>query len=109
MNREMLSPQNAASGNPPASSAPGDCAERPRFSVGTLIYSKAGLASLLMWLLWGDFCFTMIETVMPSIVPLRLKELESPNWIMGLVLLYRSWQKIGGDKHYVPPNFDNIL
>jgi hypothetical protein len=25
-----------------------------------------------------------------------------------LVLLYRSWQKLGGDKHYVPPNFDNI-
>jgi hypothetical protein len=29
-----------------------------------------------MWLLWGDFCFTMMEAVVPSIVPLRLKELE---------------------------------
>lgn len=59
----------------------------PLFYVGTLIYSKAGLAWLFTWLLWGDFCFTMMETVVPSIVPLRLRELDSPNWIIGLVLV----------------------
>lgn len=64
-----------------------DGIEPPRFSVGTLVYSKAGLASLFMWLLWGDFCFTLMETVVPSIVPLRLKELQAPNWIIGLVLV----------------------
>ncbi len=64
-----------------------DGMERPSFSVGTLVYSKAGLASLFMWLLWGDFCFTLMETVVPSIVPLRLKELQAPNWIIGLVLV----------------------
>ncbi len=58
----------------------------PLFYVGTLVYSKAGLAWLFLWLLWGDFCFTMMETVVPSIVPLRLKELQAPNWILGLVL-----------------------
>lgn len=60
---------------------------RPSFSVGTLVYSKAGLAWLFTWLLWGDFCFTMMETVVPSIVPLRLRELNAPNWIIGLVLV----------------------
>ena len=58
-----------------------------QFSVGTLVYSRAGLAWLFTWLLWGDFCFTMMETVVPSIVPLRLRELNAPNWIMGLVLV----------------------
>ncbi len=62
-------------------------AKHPLYHVGTLVYSKAGLTSLFMWILWGDFCFTMMETVVPSIVPLRLKELQSPNWIMGLVLV----------------------
>jgi maltose/moltooligosaccharide transporter len=61
--------------------------EPKSFSVGTLVYSKAGLAWLFTWLLWGDFCFTMIETVVPSIVPLRLRELQAPNWIIGLVLI----------------------
>lgn len=67
----MLPAKNIAIENPSASSTSDDCGGRPRFSVGTLVYSKAGLAALFMWLLWGDFCFTMIETVMPSIVPGR--------------------------------------
>ena len=84
-----IPPQTSAEKTPPG--APGDAAghgdKHPLFYVGTLIYSRAGLAWVFMWLLWGDFCFTMMETVVPSIVPLRLKELQAPNWIMGLVLV----------------------
>lgn len=61
--------------------------KHPLFYVGTLVYSKAGLAWLFMWLLWGDFCFTLMETVVPSVVPLRLNELNAPNWVLGLVML----------------------
>ena len=57
------------------------------YHCGTLTYTKVGLFVLFAWLLWGDFCFTMMETVVPSIVPLRLRELNAPNWIMGLVLV----------------------
>ncbi|MEI8246162.1 MAG: MFS transporter [Lentisphaerota bacterium] len=60
---------------------------KKQFSVGTLVYSRAGLAWLFTWLLWGDFCFNMMETVVPSIVPLRLRELNVPSWVMGLVLV----------------------
>lgn len=42
--------------------------------------------SLFVWLLWGDFCFTLMETVVPSIMPLRLKGLECPNWIIGVII-----------------------
>ncbi|MCX6984621.1 MAG: hypothetical protein NT118_07710, partial [Lentisphaerae bacterium] len=86
---------NTGSGNNTGNGVPGgtagtsgaDAGKSPLYYVGTLVYSKAGLAWLFVWLLWGDFCFTMMETVVPSIVPLRLKELQSPNWIMGLVLV----------------------
>ncbi|MCX6969228.1 MAG: hypothetical protein NTV93_03620 [Verrucomicrobia bacterium] len=71
----------------PAHSADATAEKHPLFYVGTLVYSRAGLAWLFMWLLWGDFCFTLMETVVPSIVPLRLNELNAPNWILGLVML----------------------
>ena len=56
------------------------------FRCGTLTYTKTALTMLFVWLLWGDFCFTLMETVVPSIVPLHLKSLECPNWLMGMIL-----------------------
>jgi len=43
------------------------------FTVGSLIYTRAGLLSLFGWLLWGDFILTLMESVMPSLTPLLLK------------------------------------
>ena len=56
------------------------------YHCGTLSYTKAGLFVLFAWLLWGDFCFTMMEAVVPSIMPLKMKALGCPNWVMGLIL-----------------------
>jgi len=53
---------------------------------GTLVYTRAGLAMLFIWLLWGDFCFTLMEQVIPSIMPLKLKALNTPNWLMATIL-----------------------
>ncbi|MEZ0218242.1 MAG: MFS transporter [Rariglobus sp.] len=57
-----------------------------RFKIGTLLYSKAGLITLFLFLLWGDFCFTIIEIVVPSILPLELNALGAPNWMLGLIV-----------------------
>lgn len=57
-----------------------------KYQCGTLTYTKAGLFALFAWLLWGDFCFTLMETVVPSIMPLKLKALNCPNWVMGAIL-----------------------
>ncbi|MEI8244281.1 MAG: MFS transporter [Lentisphaerota bacterium] len=57
-----------------------------RYSVGTLVYTKAGLVALFAWLLWGDFCFMLMELVGPTVLPLKLKQLEAPNWLIGLIL-----------------------
>jgi MFS family permease len=70
----MPSPENAPAG------------QAKTYHCGTLTYTKAGLFALFAWLLWGDFCYTMMEAVVPSILPLKLKSLGCSNWLMGLIL-----------------------
>ena len=57
-----------------------------RFNVGTLVYTKASLITLFLFLLWGDFCFTLMEIVVPSILPLKFNAIGAPNWVLGLVV-----------------------
>lgn len=56
------------------------------YHCGTLTYTKFGIAMLFGWLLWGDFCYTLMEAVVPSILPLKLKDLGCSNWLMGAIL-----------------------
>ncbi len=48
---------------------------RPKevYTAGSLVYTKAGLVALFGWLLWGDFILTLMERVMPSLLPVLLK------------------------------------
>src|SRR4051812_8128449 len=71
--------------SPPTVAQPA-AADPNRFKVGTLTYSKAGLITLFLFLLWGDFCFTLMETVVPSILPLKLNSIGAPNWVLGLIV-----------------------
>ncbi len=56
------------------------------YHCGTLTYTKAGLLAIFAWLLWGDFCYTLMEVVAPTVLPLKLKALASPNWLTGLII-----------------------
>jgi len=57
------------------------------FHCGTLTYTKMALVIVVIGLLWGDFCFVFMETVVRfSVLPLKLKALGGPNWAMGLIL-----------------------
>jgi len=61
--------------------------EEPKiYRAGTLTYTKAALALLFFWLLWGDFCYFLVETVVPSIIPLKLKSLGASTLLIGVVL-----------------------
>ena len=60
--------------------------EDPRLHVGTLRYTMASLMLMFVWLLWGDFCFTVMEYVNNSIVPLRLRELHAPDWVLPIIM-----------------------
>ena len=57
-----------------------------RLHVGTLRYTMVGLLWVFVWLLWGDFCFTVMEYVNSQIVPLRLRELNAPDWVLPIIL-----------------------
>lgn len=76
-----MSPSSA----PPAAPSSGN-PDAERFKVGTLIYTKAGLFTAFLFLLWGDFCFTLMETVVPTIMPLKFNAIGAPNWVLGLVM-----------------------
>jgi MFS family permease len=54
--------------------------------VGTLVYTKRTLVILCLWLLWGDFCFTLMTSIVPTIMPLKFKELEASNTVIGLFI-----------------------
>lgn len=60
--------------------------QRERFRCGTLLYTKAGLFTLFSWLLWGDFCFTLMEQIWPNILPLMLKAQGAPNIAMSVIV-----------------------
>lgn len=53
---------------------------------GTLTYTRKGLVFLFAWLLWGDVCFQLMETIVPSILPLKLKSLGASNLAIGLIM-----------------------
>ena len=76
----------SASVSPFSDAQPSAAKDPNRFKIGTLTYTKAGLITLFLFLLWGDFCFTIMETVVPSILPLELNAFGAPNWMLGLVI-----------------------
>lgn len=57
-----------------------------RFKVGTLTYTRASLITLFVFLLWGDFSFTLMETLVPNILPLKFNAIGAPNWVLGLIV-----------------------
>jgi len=69
--------------NPPSNSS----SKETVYTVGTLTYTKMGLVSLFAWLLWGDFCFQVMESLNPAIIPLKLRSLDAPNWAIALIMV----------------------
>lgn len=57
------------------------------YKVGTLTYTRFSLAGVFFWLLWGDFCFTLMETVMPTLMPLTLKDAGASNFWVGMIVV----------------------
>jgi maltose/moltooligosaccharide transporter len=76
-------PEPISQTQPPAGNS---AAPDSRYRCGTLVYTKAGLFTLFAYLLWGDFCFSMMEAVWPKILPLVLKGEGTPNLVIALVI-----------------------
>ena len=81
-----MSPHPAHTRASPGDPATAGAAGQPVYRVGTLVYTSGGLVALFAWLLWGDFCWTLMEAVVPSILPLKLRSLQSPNVLIGAIM-----------------------
>lgn len=67
--------------SPIASSSAG-----PIYMTGTLRYSRFGLATLFFWLLWGQFIYQLMETVIPGVLPLLLRERQASNTEISFII-----------------------
>lgn len=56
------------------------------YQCGSLAYTKRALAVLFGWLIWGELCFVLMEWVLPNILPINLKSLGCPNWMIGAIM-----------------------
>jgi len=56
------------------------------YKAGTLTYTLGGLGALFFWLLWGDFCYILTGVIWRNILPLQIKALDAPDWVIGLVV-----------------------
>ena len=56
------------------------------YKCGTLRYTKVTLVTLFAWLLWGDFCFSLMEVVVPALVPLHLKSHQASSLLISVVM-----------------------
>ncbi len=52
---------------------------------GTLVYTRYTIVMLFGWLLWGDFCFTLMESV-GNVIPLKMQNLGMPSFWLSLIL-----------------------
>ncbi len=55
------------------------------FTVGTLRYTAGGLVVLFIWLLWGDFCSTVFQSIFGSFLPLYLHHLRASNTLIAFL------------------------
>ena len=67
--------------------SPSEAAAPATFRVGNIIYTKRGLMALFFWLLWFDFCFSIMETVLGPILQFRLKnDLHADSFLYTVLL-----------------------
>lgn len=73
---------------PPTTPPPGQPIPTPEespFQVGTLSYTKNGLARLFSWLLWGDFAWSIRDRSMATVLQLLLKKFDATDTVAGLL------------------------
>ena len=56
------------------------------FTCGSLVYTKRGLIAMFAWMLWGDFCFTLMESIVPSIIPLKMNSMGASGTLISLMM-----------------------
>jgi hypothetical protein len=79
--------KSPASPQPPAT--PPVPQHDPRYTIGTLTYTKRSLIAMFVWMLCGNVAFTLMEAVFPVSMPLQLQRLGVPDaWMPVLMITF---------------------
>jgi MFS family permease len=70
----------------PPPSDPADNTAPKRWTCGTLTYTSSGLVVLFLWLLWGDFAWSMRDRSVGPMSQWYLNHLNVPNLLFGLLI-----------------------
>lgn len=70
----------------PAPAAPSLPGVRKTWHAGTLVYTGAGLAVLLFWLLWGDLAWQFKERSVHPVMQLLFKKFGASDMLVGLLI-----------------------
>ena len=63
-----------------------DAQGRRIWRVGTITYTRGSLSNVFVWMLWGDFCLTLMDFgVVPNLVPLQMKKHGASGMMIGFV------------------------
>ncbi|MBX3749704.1 MAG: MFS transporter [Opitutaceae bacterium] len=54
------------------------------YQVGTLSYTRGALLQVMFWMLWGDFCFQLLESLPAAVIPLQLRWEGASDTLIGL-------------------------
>lgn len=75
----------AAAGTPSTGAEYGPDGRRV-WRVGTLSYTRGGLANVFLWMLWGDLCLNLMDSgVVPNVIPLQMSKYGASGFLIGLV------------------------
>lgn len=53
---------------------------------GTLVYTSGGLAALFIWLLWGDFAWSMKDRAIVPVAQLMLRQFGATDFVVGMLV-----------------------
>jgi MFS family permease len=59
--------------------------EKKLYKCGTLTYTKFGLVMVFVWLLWGDFVFSILNEAFTRVLPLELNRIGAEDWVNQVV------------------------
>lgn len=70
----------------PANSASFVPSSPRQWRAGTLVYTTGGLVVLFLWLLWGDFAWTLKQRAVDPVAQLLLKRHQASDLLIGLLV-----------------------
>ncbi len=65
---------------------PAEGANSCKYTVGTLRYTTAGLVVVGGWMIWGNVCFSLMQSVFSTLMTIQLRDIQASPGAMGLLI-----------------------